>query len=32
MVDCIKWQVSDVEVFENPIDAKGHLSLWEYKI
>ena len=26
------WQVSDVEVFENPIDAKGHLSLWEYKI
>ena len=24
------WQVSDVEVFENPIDAKGHLSLWEY--
>ncbi len=26
------WQVSDIEVFENPIDAKGHLSLWEYKI
>ena len=26
------WQVSYVEVFENPIDAKGHLSLWEYKI
>lgn len=26
------WQVSDVEVFENPIEAKGHLSLWEYNI
>ena len=26
------WQVSDVEVFENPIDVKGHLSLWEYNI
>ena len=26
------WQVSDVEVFENPIDAKGHLSLWEYNM
>lgn len=24
------WQVTDIEVFENPIDAKGHLSLWEY--
>lgn len=26
------WQVSDVEVFENPIEVKGHLSLWEYEI
>lgn len=26
------WQVDDVEVFNNPIEAKGHLSLWEYKI
>lgn len=26
------WQVTDVEVFENPIDAKGHLSLWEYEM
>ena len=26
------WQVSDVEVFENQIDAKGHLSLWEYNM
>ena len=26
------WQVLDVEVFENPIDAKGHLSLWEFKM
>jgi len=26
------WQVSNVEVFENPIDVKGHLSLWEYDL
>ena len=26
------WQLSDIEVFEKPIEAKGHLSLWEYKI
>ena len=26
------WQVSYVEVFENPIDAKGHFSLWEYNM
>ena len=26
------WRVSYVEVFENPIDAKGHLSLWEYNM
>jgi len=26
------WQVTDVEVFENPIEAKGHLSLWEYEL
>lgn len=26
------WQVEDVEVFSKPIDAKGHLSLWEYNM
>ena len=26
------WQVADVEPFEIPIDALGHLSLWEYDI
>lgn len=26
------WQVTDVEVFKVPIEAKGHLSLWEYEI
>ena len=26
------WQLEDVEVFEYPIEATGHLSLWEYKI
>ena len=26
------WQVSDVQVFENPIEVKGHLSLWEYDL
>ena len=26
------WQLSDVEVFENPIDAKGQLSLWKYDL
>ena len=26
------WQVTDIEVFENPIDAKGHLSLCEYNL
>lgn len=26
------WQVTDVEVFENPIEVKGHLSLWEYNL
>lgn len=25
-------QVTDVDVFENPIEVKGHLSLWEYEI
>lgn len=24
------WQVKNVEVFEKPIEASGHLSLWEY--
>ena len=26
------WQVSDVQIFEKPIEAKGHLSLWEYDL
>ena len=26
------WQLTDVEVFDNPIEAKGHLSLWEYDL
>ena len=26
------WQVKDVQVFDKPIEAKGHLSLWEYDI
>lgn len=26
------WQVENVQVFDEPIDAKGHLSLWEYDL
>ena len=26
------WQLTDVEVFEDPIEAKGQLSLWEYDL
>ena len=26
------WQLADVEVFKEPVEAKGHLSLWEYEI
>ena len=26
------WQVEDVQVFDKPIEAKGHLRLWEYDI
>ena len=26
------WQLEDVHVFNKPIDAKGHLSLWEYDL
>ena len=26
------WQVTDVEEFKVPIEAKGHLSLWDYEI
>lgn len=34
-VDTIKkenygWQLENIEVFEEPIEAKGKLSLWEY--
>ena len=24
------WQIDDVVVFKEPIEAKGHLNLWEY--
>lgn len=26
------WQVENVQVFDEPIEVKGHLSLWEYYI
>ena len=26
------WKLENVEVFEEPIDAKGSLSLWEYDL
>lgn len=26
------WQLTNVEVFDEQIDAKGHLSLWEYEV
>lgn len=26
------WQVENVQAFDEPIDAKGHLSLWEYDL
>ena len=26
------WQVENVQVFDETIEAKGHLSLWEYNI
>ncbi len=26
------WQLENVEVFEEPIEAKGKLSLWEYDL
>lgn len=26
------WQLENVEVFDEPIEAKGNLSLWEYKV
>ena len=26
------WQMNNVQVFDEPIEAKGHLSLWEYNI
>ena len=26
------WQVTDVEVFDEPIEAKGKLSLWDYDL
>ena len=26
------WQMNNVQVFKEPIDVKGHLSLWEYNM
>ena len=26
------WMLENVEVFDDPIEAKGKLSLWEYEI
>lgn len=26
------WQLKNVEVFDEPIEAKGKLSLWEYEM
>lgn len=26
------WQMDNIQVFEEPIEAEGHLSLWEYNI
>ena len=26
------WQMDNVQVFKEPIETKGHLSLWEYNI
>lgn len=26
------WQLEDVHAFDEPITAKGHLSLWEYNL
>lgn len=26
------WQLENVEVFDEPIEVKGHLSLWDYEI
>ena len=26
------WQLENIEVFEEPIEAKGRLSLWEYDL
>ena len=26
------WQLENVEVFDEPIEVKGHLSLWDYEV
>lgn len=31
-VEKYAWQLDNIEVFDEPIEAKGKLSLWEYKI
>ena len=31
-VEKYAWQLENVEVFDEPLEAKGKLSLWEYDI
>ena len=31
-IEKLAWQLENVEVFDEPIEAKGKLSLWEYDI
>jgi ASCH domain. len=31
-IEKFAWQLENVEVFDEPIEAKGKLSLWEYDI
>ena len=31
-IEKFAWQLGNVEVFDEPIEAKGKLSLWEYDI
>lgn len=26
------WQMENIEVFDEPIETKGHLSLWEFEM
>ena len=31
-IEKFAWQLENVEIFDEPIEAKGKLSLWEYDI